>query len=59
MSKTLCPYTKSCPVYKGSGDTGGVPLVIYRNVFCLRGLKGWNNCKEYTKNQEIKITNDG
>jgi len=52
MSKTLCPYTKSCSVYQGKGDTGGVPLVIYRNVFCLRGIKGWSNCKEYINNQK-------
>lgn len=52
MSKTLCPYTKSCSIYQGKGDTGGVPLTIYRNVFCHRGIKGWSNCKDYNNNQK-------
>ncbi|GAF05280.1 hypothetical protein JCM21142_94007 [Saccharicrinis fermentans DSM 9555 = JCM 21142] len=43
----LCKYTKTCPVFKGEVAINGTPLSIYRNVFCRRGDKGWNNCEQY------------
>jgi len=48
MSTHICPYIKECPVFQGKVATNnGTPLTIYKNVFCNRGLKGWNNCEQY------------
>jgi hypothetical protein len=47
MSANLCQYAKTCPVYQGEEETKGVTLTIYKNVFCNRGFKGWNNCKHF------------
>nr|WP_321407243.1 hypothetical protein [uncultured Carboxylicivirga sp.] len=59
MSKNLCPNSKSCPVFAGKVDTGTIPLALYRNVFCYRGVNGWGNCKSYTTNQkDLKEVND-
>lgn len=44
-----CPYANDCPVYKGEIEAVGIPLYIYRNVFCNRGYKGWTNCERYTE----------
>ena len=52
MSKTLCPYAKDCPVFKGKEDAGKIPLNIYRNVFCYRGMGGWTNCSTYNNNSK-------
>lgn len=51
MSVNLCPYIKTCPVYQGKKETNGIPLELYKNVFCNRGIKGWENCKYYLENQ--------
>lgn len=49
MTVNLCQYIKTCPIYQGMEDLNGTPLVIYKNVFCNRGYKGWNNCERYLK----------
>ncbi len=49
MSKYVCPYTKTCELYLGQITIENPPLLIYKNVFCHRGAKGWNNCKYYIK----------
>ncbi len=53
--KNFCIYAPTCPLYQGKEDKKGSDLVIYKNVFCHRGLNGWNNCKHYLEyNLNIK-----
>jgi hypothetical protein len=47
MSTNLCQYIKTCPIYQGKQETNGAPLALYKNVFCNRGYKGWENCEHY------------
>jgi hypothetical protein len=47
MSANLCQYTKTCPIFQGKEETNGTPLTIYKNVFCNRGSRGWNNCEHF------------
>lgn len=49
MPKLICPYTKHCELYQGEKVIEQTPLLIYKNVFCHRGLKGWNNCSHYIR----------
>ncbi|PTN05944.1 hypothetical protein [Mangrovibacterium marinum] len=42
-----CPHANQCPVFAGKHKTPGLPLFLYRNVFCHRGQKGWDNCQQY------------
>ena len=42
-----CTYAEKCPVYKGITEANGMPLHIHRNVFCNRGIRGWNNCEQF------------
>lgn len=46
---SLCPYAKTCPLYKGEEKTKDMPLPLFRNVFCNRGIKGWKNCDRYNE----------
>ena len=43
----ICQYRIECPVFQGKEATNGTPLSLYKNVFCNRGPKGWNNCEQY------------
>lgn len=45
--KDFCIYADTCALYQGKEDKKGTDLLIYKNVFCHRGFKGWNNCKRY------------
>lgn len=57
MPVNFCKYFKDCPVYQGEVDTNGTPLTIFKNVFCNRGVNGWENCKQYLiykKQEQIK-----
>jgi len=47
MAANFCQYIKICPVYQGKTEKNGTPLTIYKNVFCTRGFKGWNNCEQF------------
>ncbi len=49
MPPKKCPYTKNCELYNGKKTIEKPPLLIYKNVFCHRGVKGWNNCKHYNE----------
>lgn len=51
MFESLCQYAKSCPIYKGEEDTNGIPLTLYKNVFCRRGFKGWKGCNKFLENR--------
>jgi hypothetical protein len=51
MSTNCCQYIKTCTIYMGKEETISTPLTVYKNVFCKRGLKGWNNCKKYLEYQ--------
>ncbi|GEM_PF-758159 len=44
---TRCRFADKCPVFNGEEVLSDIPLQLYRNVFCYRGLKGWNNCKKF------------
>ena len=59
MSINRCQYTETCAVYQGKEETGSAPLPIYKNVFCNRGIKGWNNCNKYLEYQLNTKMNDG
>lgn len=48
MAENNCQHTKICPIYQGTKEVKTLDLNIYKNVFCNRGLKGWNNCEQYT-----------
>jgi len=47
MPNNICKYYKECLVYQGEVSTNGIPLTIYKNVFCNRGYKGWRNYEKY------------
>ncbi|WP_430809662.1 MULTISPECIES: hypothetical protein [unclassified Carboxylicivirga] len=49
MSKLICPYAKQCDIYQGKQPCGQPSLLVYKNVFCHRGLKGWSNCNYYVE----------
>ncbi len=42
-----CKYAEQCNIYLGKTEVTGNKLTIYKNVFCHRGERGWQNCKEY------------
>lgn len=57
MAPYICKYIKDCPIYQEKVATDKIPLVLYKNVFCKRGVKGWNNCEhflEYEKQESLK-----
>lgn len=45
--ESLCRFSASCQLYQQKTEKKGEELLIYKNVFCHRGLDGWNNCKHY------------
>jgi len=49
-----CHFAKTCPLHKGEEKTKDMPLLLFRNVFCNRGMKGWKNCSRFNEltNQE-------
>jgi hypothetical protein len=44
---SFCEFTSTCPLYQEKEEKKGPDLVIYKNVFCHRGLDGWRNCQRY------------
>ncbi len=46
-NKNICKYKDVCPVYQGKTIEDNRKLTVYKNVFCIRGYRGWRNCKEY------------
>lgn len=42
-----CPHATTCPVFQGKLAIKRVPLMLIKNVFCNRGIKGWKNCKRF------------
>lgn len=47
MSNTKCEYSSTCPVFNGILKEDDKPTFVYWNVFCNRGVKGWNACKRF------------
>ncbi len=45
--KDICKYAPQCPIYQGKELENINSLVVYKNVFCERGPRGWNNCKQF------------
>ncbi len=45
--RNRCRFAIECPIYNGEVKVNDTPLTIYRNVFCNRGIKGWNNCERF------------
>jgi len=42
-----CTYADTCPVFQGKLAVKNVPLMLIKNVFCNRGIKGWKNCRRF------------
>lgn len=42
-----CHYAEKCSLYQGENLPRNMDRTIWRNVFCYRGIKGWNNCEQY------------
>ncbi|MBN2635188.1 MAG: hypothetical protein JXR61_02880 [Prolixibacteraceae bacterium] len=53
----LCKYAKNCPVYQNEIADLNKPIMIIRNVFCNRGIKGWTNCARFNALEEGKSVN--
>lgn len=51
MSAIKCQYSESCPIFMGNEAVENPPLPIYKNVFCLRGSRGWKNCLKFSEFQ--------
>lgn len=49
MMAYICQYAKDCPHFQGKENASKIPLRLYQNVFCKRGIKGWKNCELYHK----------
>jgi len=58
MAANFCQYIKICPVYQGKEKTSGTPLTIYKNVFCTRGLRGWNDCEKFMDYKKHSLVNE-
>jgi len=41
-----CQFATECSLFQGKEKTK-IPLPLFRNVFCNRGMKGWKNCDRY------------
>lgn len=48
-----CQFADECSLFQGTEKTK-IPLAIFRNVFCNRGMKGWKNCERYSEFIEKK-----
>jgi len=48
-----CQFAEECSLFQGEEKTK-IPLPIFRNVFCNRGMKGWKNCDRYSDLSEEK-----
>lgn len=53
---TRCRFARDCDIFKGKVVVSDIPLPLYRNVFCNRGMKGWKNCDEYNRRTENNET---
>ncbi len=42
-----CPFSSNCPVFHGTLIVEKAPLMLIKNVFCNRGIKGWKNCVRF------------
>lgn len=49
-----CCYAEECKLFKGEEKISETPLLIFRNVFCYRGMKGWKNCKKFNELEQQK-----
>lgn len=46
-NSNICTHSNQCSLYHEKTDIKGKHLIIYKNVFCQRGIRGWKNCKIY------------
>ncbi len=54
----LCKYATGCSVYQDNNRELKKPVFLIRNVFCNRGIKGWNNCLRFMNYQEGKTVKE-
>jgi hypothetical protein len=47
LTRAKCKYYQTCTIYQGLESTGHMSLMIYKNVFCNRGEKGWLGCEKH------------
>ncbi|MCW3786468.1 hypothetical protein [Plebeiibacterium sediminum] len=52
-NKNICKHKDVCQVYQGRTIENKRMLTVYKNVFCIRGYRGWQNCKEYLMFENI------
>jgi len=43
----FCPFSGSCPIYRGEEKVENTPDYLLKNIFCNGGRKCWKNCKQY------------
>ncbi len=51
--KDKCRFANDCEIFQGKKVVNETPLPIFRNVFCIRGMRGWKNCERY-----VELTNE-
>jgi hypothetical protein len=59
-NNSFCLFVDTCSLCQEKEDKKGMDLVIYKNVFCHRGISGWRNCKRYldiSQNPTIQTEN--
>lgn len=61
-NKNICIHKELCKIYQGETADDKNKLMVYKNVFCHRGYRGWKNCNEYlnfdnTSNKSVNNEN--
>ena len=49
-----CKYARECPLFQGTDYKEELPHFLYKNVFCMRGYKGWKNCIKFEEFEKIE-----
>ena len=47
MGNRKCKYSATCPIFIGTLKEEDKPTFMYKNIFCNRGVRGWNACKRF------------
>lgn len=49
-----CKHTSNCSIYSGQ-ESAKLDIMLHRNIFCYRGIKGWSDCERYNQLQKTQI----
>lgn len=52
-----CKYANTCPLFQGIGIPENMTRLLWRNVFCYRGIKGWSNCIKFKELEQKQTSN--